>query len=277
MLRFVKFLPIMIVIGFFVLIISCGDDKSTNPKDADKIPTIPPQSSLMINFEEFPDTSTVGGFDDPSLTKVNWSWAAGNVKYWNSVLFVTLAIPTAAFVEAFKHQPVKQSDGSWLWKYSVSVNEDTYTAKLYGKDLGYGIDWRMLLSKSGSYTDFEWFTGFSNSQATEGSWTVNKNPDLASPFLAIEWERNVQEETANIKYTIVAPTIPHVGSYVSYGKTNEVPLNRFYQIFNSDNSNLIDIKWNYESKFGQVKDTVYFGDNNYHCWNEYLDDTDCSE
>jgi len=275
--RFIKFLPIIIVIGFIVLIISCGDDKSTNPKDQDAIPTIPPQSSLIINIEEFPDTSTLEKFNHPNLTKGNWAWAAENVKYWNSILFVTLAIPTAAFVEAFNHQPVKQSDGSWLWKYTVVINSDTYTAKLFGKDLGYGVDWRMLLSKSGSYTDFEWFTGFSNSEATEGSWTVNKNPDLASPFLAIEWERNIQEETANIKYTIVAPTIPHVGSYISYGKTNEVTLNRYYQIFNSDNNNLIDIKWNYESKFGRIKDTVYFGNNNYRCWDENLDDTNCSE
>jgi hypothetical protein len=275
--RFIKFLPIIVVIGFIVLIISCGDDKSTNPKDQDKIPTIPPQSSLIINFDEFPDTSTLEKINHPNLTKGNWAWAAENVKYWNSVLFVTLAIPAAAFVEAFKHQPVQQSDGSWLWKYTVVINADTYTAKLFGKDLGYGIDWRMLLSKSGSYTDFEWFTGFSNFDATEGSWTVNKNPELSSPFLSIEWERNVQEETANIKYTIISPTVQHNGSYVFCGKTNDVSFNRFYQIFNSDNNNLTDIKWNYESKFGRIKDTVYFGDNNYHCWDESLDDTDCSE
>jgi hypothetical protein len=277
MMRLIKFLPIIIVFGFIVLIISCGDDKSTNPKDQDAIPTIPPQSSLIINIEEFPDTSTLEKINHPNLTKGNWACAAENVKYWNSVLFVTLAIPTAAFVEAFNHQPVKQSDGSWLWNYIVVINSDTYTAKLFGKDLGYGVDWRMLLSKSGSYTDFEWFTGFSNSDATDGSWTVNKNPDLTSPFLAIEWERNIQEETANIKYTIVAPTIPRVGSYISYGKTNEVTLNRYYQILNSDNNNLIDINWNYESKFGQVKDAIYFGDNIYHCWDENLDDSICSE
>ena len=276
--RFIKLFPIMIVIGFIVLMVSCGDDKSTNPNDQeDKVPTIPPQSSLMINFEGFPDTSTARGFDNSNLAKTNWAWAAGNVKYWNSVLFVTLAIPTAVFIEAFKYQPVQQSDGSWLWQYSISIDEHTYTAKLYGKDLGYGVDWRMLLSKSGAYTDFEWFTGFSNHEATEGNWTVNKNPELSSPFLSIEWERNIQEETANIKYTLISPTVQHNGSYVFCGKTNEVPLNRIYQIFNSGNNNSIDIKWNFESKFGRVRDAVHFGNNNYHCWNEELDDTECTD
>jgi len=275
MMRFIKSLPIFIVIAAIGLIVSCEDDKTTNPQD--QAPTIPPQSSLLINIQEFPDTSSTGGFNNASLTKRNWAWAVGNIKYWNSVLTVTLTVPAAAFAEAFNHQPVKQSDGSWLWKYSVTVNEETLTAKLFGMDLSYGVDWKMLISKSGSYTDLEWFTGFSNLLATEGTWIVNNNPDLPSPFLSIEWERNVQEETADIKYTIISPTVQHNGSYIFYGKTNEVPLNRFYQIFNSENSKLIDIKWNYESKFGRVKDTVYFGDTNWYCWDERQDDTNCTE
>jgi hypothetical protein len=275
MMPLIKSLPIFLVIAAIGLIVSCEDDKTTNPQD--QAPTIPPQSSLLVNIQEFPDTSKVGGYDNPSLTKGNWAWAAGNIKYWNSVLTVTLTVPAAAFAEAFNHQPVQQSDGSWLWKYSVTVNEETYTAKLFGMNLSYGVDWKMLLSKSGSYTDLEWFTGFSNLSATEGNWIVNNNPDLPSPFLSIEWKRNIQEETADIKYTLVSPTIQHNGSYIFYGKTNEVPLNRFYQIFNSENSNLIDIKWNYESKFGRVKDTVYFEDINWHCWDERLDDTNCTE
>ena len=275
MMQYIKLLPIFFVLVVIGLIVSCEDDKSTNPQQ-NEAPAIPPQSSFMINSNEFPDTSTSGGLDDLSLTKVNWSLAAGNVSYWNSILYVTLSIPAAAFIEAFNHQPVRQDDGSWLWQYSVSYNGETYTAKLYGTSLSYGVNWKMLLSKSGSYTDIEWFTGFSNLQTTEGNWTVNKNPELVSPFLSIEWERNIQEETANIKYTIISPTVQHNGSYVFYGRTNDVSFNRFYQIFNSDNNNLTNIKWNYESKFGRIKDPVYFGDNNFHCWDERLDDTDCS-
>ena len=274
--HYIKLLPIFFVLAVIGLIVSCEGDKSTNPQQ-NEAPAIPPQSSFMISIDDFPDTSTSGGLKDPSLTKGNWAWAAGNVSYWNSVLYVTLAIPAAAFVEAFNHQPVRQEDGSWLWQYTISYNEETYTAKLFGTSLSYGVNWKMLLSKSGSYTDIEWFTGFSNLQTTEGNWTVNKNPELASPFLSIQWERNVQEETANIKYTLISPTVQHNGSYVFYGKTNEVPLNRFYQIFNSDNSNLIDIKWNYEAHFGRVKDSVYYQDTKWHCWDERLEDTNCTE
>jgi len=40
---------------------------------------------------------------------------------------------------------------------------------------------------------------------------------------------------------------------------------------------LIDIKWNYEQRFGRVMDAIYFEDTNWHCWDDKLDDIVCSE
>ena len=275
MMQFIRTLPILFVLGIIVLIVSCEDDKTTNPQD--QAPTIPPQTSMIINFDEFPDTSSIGGMDYQVVAKRNWSWAAGHIAVWNSVLTLTLAIPVAAFVEAFNHQPIKQSDGSWLWQYNITVQEALYTAKLNGKTVAEGVEWKMLLTKEGDYTDFEWFTGFSNLPASEGTWMLNKDPNSPSAFLSIEWKRNTQEETADVKYTLLSPALPQDGSYIFYGKTNEVPLNRFYQIFKAESNNVIDIKWSYESYFGQVKDSIYFEDTNWHCWDDRLDDTDCLE
>ena len=275
MMRFIKLFPIFFVITAIGFIVSCEDDNSTNPEN--QIPTIPPQSTLVMIFSEFPDTNASDSPEIQSATKRNWIWAAGNVHYWNSLLTVTLTIPALAFAEAFNHQPVQQSDGSWLWPYSISVDEGNFTAKLFGKQVPEGVEWKMLLSKEEAYSDFEWFNGFSNSSATEGTWTLNKEPGMPVPFLAIEWKRNVQEETADIKYTLIAPSVLQDGSYIFYGKTNEVPMNRFYKIFRAEQSNLIDIEWSYESSFGRVMDSVYFEDANWHCWDERLDDTDCTE
>ena len=275
MLQFLKSLPILFLIGFIVLLVSCEDDKTTNPQE--ETPTIPPQSSMIIDFSEFPDTSSGDGLQDVVVSRNNWGWAALNVAVWNSVLTLTLAVPVAAFVEAFNHQPVKQSDGSWLWQYTVNVQGGMYTAKLYGKTATEGVNWRMLLSRAGVYTDFEWFTGFSNLPATEGTWTLNKDPNLPSPFLDIEWHRNTVEETTDIKYTKINPTSPGNESYIYYGKTNEIPHNRFYQIFDADENRLIDIKWNYEQLFGRVKDPTHFEDELWHCWDETLNDITCTE
>jgi hypothetical protein len=275
MMRFIKILTIIIVTGLIGLIVSCEDDQTTNPFD--EVPTMPSQSTMLIDFSEFPDTSLVKMIEFPSATKINWSWAAAHVAVWNSVLTLHLVIPVAAFREAFNHQPTLQTDGSWLWQYDISVEEENYTAKLYGKTVTEGVEWKMLLSKSGYYTDFEWFTGLSNLPATEGTWTLNKEPESPSPFLSIEWNRNPQEATADVKYTLISPSLPQDGSFIHYGKTNEVPLNRFYQIFKAEDNNLIEIKWSYESHFGRVKDSVYFKDSSWHCWDEKLDDMNCTE
>ncbi|MBE0570154.1 MAG: hypothetical protein IH618_01300 [Ignavibacteriaceae bacterium] len=275
MMRFIKLFPIFFVIGIIGLIVSCEDDKTTNPQD--QAPAIPPQSSMVINFDEFPDTASGSAPDNPLLLKRNWSWAAGNVAVWNSVLTLTLAVPVAAFVEAFNHQPVKQADGSWLWQFSVSIQEELFTAKLYGKTVTEGVEWKMLLTKQGAYTDFEWFTGFSNLPATEGTWTLNKDPNQVSPFLYIEWKRNTAEGTVDLKYTSIASGSLQNGSYIHYGKTNEIPHNRFYQIYGAEENRLIDIYWNYEQRFGRVKDAIYFEDSNWHCWDERLDDINCPE
>jgi hypothetical protein len=270
-----KFIPILFVIVMIGLIVSCEDDKSTNPQD--QAPALPPQSSMIINFDEFPDTSSLSESDILPATLRNWGWAAGNVAYWNSLLTLTLAVPVNAFKEAFNHQAALQSDGSWLWQYNVQVNNLLFTAKLFGKTVSEGVEWKMLLSKSGEYSDFEWFIGFSNLPVTEGNWTLNKDPNSPSAFLYIEWKRNLEDETADVKYTLLSPSLPQNGSFIFYGKTNEVPLNRFYQIFKAESNNLIEIKWNYESYFGRAKDSVYFEDTNWHCWTEKLEDTNCTE
>ena len=275
MMRFIKILPILFILGVITLIVSCEADKTTDPQD--QLPTIPPQSSMVINFNEFPDTLTSSVPEIPLATKKNWAWAATNVQVWNSVLTLNLVVPVAAFSEAFNHQPVLQNDGSWLWQYELSVQEGSFIAKLYGKMVTEEVEWTMLLSKVGEFTDFVWFTGFSNIPATEGTWTLNKEPNSPSPFLSIEWSRNKQEETANVKYTLISPAIPQDGSYIFYGKTNEVPMNRFYLIYKAENNNLIDIKWSYQSYFGRIKDSLYFEDMHWHCWDEKLDDTNCTE
>ena len=272
MMRYIKSLPIILTLGLIVLIASCENDKTTNPED--QAPAIPPQSTMLIDFSEFPDTTS--GLEDQIVSRNNWGWAYSNVRVWNSVLTLTLATQVAAFLESFNHRPVQQPDGSWLWQYNVTNQEPIYTAKLYAKTTTDGVEWRMLLTKVGEFTDFEWFTGFSNLPATEGTWTLNKDPNTPTEFLDIEWYRDTQEETASVKYTKVAPAI-NGQSYIFYGKTNEIPYNRFYQIFGAEENRLIDIKWNYEMKFGRVKDPIRFGVENWYCWDENLNDTNCPE
>ena len=97
MMRFFKFFPIFFVIIAIGFIVSCEDDNSTNPEN--QAPTIPPQSTLVMNFGDFQDSNSTVSPENQSATKRNWLWAAGNVNYWNSLLTVTLTIPTLAHIK----------------------------------------------------------------------------------------------------------------------------------------------------------------------------------
>jgi hypothetical protein len=275
----IKFSLIIILAAAVFHFSGCSENENAiTPGDS---PTIPPQTSMVIDFTEFPDTNSPGPLYkfEPSDTilRGNWGWAAGHVWVWSTLIKAGLAIPVAAFAESFNHQPVQQPDGSWLWTYTLTISGIDYTAKLYGTSVTGGIDWRMLLTKAGFYTDFEWFTGFSNTPATEGTWTLNKDPNDPVPFLFIQWSRNVEENTAEVKYTNIIPNVPENGSYIHYGKTTDITYNRFFNIFGEAENRLINVEWNYEEHFGRVKDPHHFGNESWYCWDEMLLDTECPE
>ena len=48
-----------------------------------------------------------------------------------------------------------------------------------------------------------------------------------------------------------------------------------YDIYNSEIDNLIEIKWNNPDRDGRVKDAEHYQDNEWHCWDNYLQDIDC--
>ncbi len=274
--NFGKMSFILVLLISFIFF-SCSNEELNTPEE--ESPDIPPQSTFIMDFSEFPDTSSPVLLEKilspDTLQRTNWRWAAFNVGVWNTVLTITLAVPAAAFVEAFNHEPVQQPDGSWLWSYDVTVGSIVHTAKLFGKLVSNGVEWRMLLTKQGFYEDFEWYRGFSNLTLTEGNWTLNKDPNDPVPFLYITWHRNVQQNTADIRYTNIVPQAPANGSYIFYSKTNDFPYNRFYNIFGQEETRNIDMEWNYENLFGRVMDPLYFGDPDWHCWNEQLFNIDC--
>jgi hypothetical protein len=275
----IRILSIVLIIAIVLQFIACSEEENTL-NQGDK-PIVPPQNSMVIDFNEFPDTTAPGPlykveFGDTVL-RGNWGWAAGHVWIWSTLLKVTLAIPVAAFIESFNHQPVQQLDGSWLWTYTVTISGIDHIAKLYGTSVTDGVEWQMLLTKAGFYTDFEWFTGFSNLPATVGTWTLNHNPNDPVPFLFIEWSRNAEDDLADVKYTNIVPNAPANGSYIYYGKTAGETYNRFFDIFGIEENRLINTEWNYEQHFGRVKDPKHFGDNDWHCWDRNLFDTPCPE
>ena len=149
----------------------------------------------------------------------------------------------------------------------------TYTAKLQAKINDGNINWEMYLSKTNDYQDFNWYSGVSKLDGTEGNWTLRKSPDNAVDLLSIQWHRNLTTGTADIKYTNIEAGAAEDGGYITYGKTTDPTYDAYYDIYNKGQDNLVEIEWNIAKKNGRIKNAIAFSDTEWHYWDENLDDT----
>jgi len=266
-------LVILLIIA--IIPTGCNKDEESNVEPA-PAPELPPTSSFVMDFSDFPDDDTTKYKSSYAYTYQNWWWAATNVAVWNAVLTITLVVPVAAFYESFNHQGVWDPGlNAWVWSYNFVAGGAIHLAELRGSLDANGIYWEMYISKTNVYNDFLWFSGSSNSTNTAGEWHLNENPNNPNEFLQIEWNRDVTTGEADIKYTNVKPGAPGNGGYILYGVNNSVPYDTYYTIYNANNNNLTDIEWNRTTKNGRVSDELHFGDPDWRCWDENLQDIIC--
>lgn len=270
-----KFLSVFLatmILTVAVFTTSCKKDKGDPP-------TLPPTSSFVMDFNDFKQNKSLFAVQDSTTDttlKYNFNKAAIQVGVWNFILTTGLAVPVAAFIESFNHQPEINDDNWWVWSYSVTVGVKTYTASLQGKVDGQQVYWEMYLSQAGGFTDFKWFTGTSSVNGTNGQWILYEKPEVPTTLLQIDWNKN-SDGTADIKYMNIAPsTSTHGaenGGYIMYGKVNNSSFNAFYNIYYKSWNNLVEIKWNSTTKEGQIKNSLanthpwFFNDTELHCWN----------
>ncbi len=265
----------MLIVGLLFNGAGCMDQA---PGGGDEeAPKIPPNGSFVIDFSDFeqadegdPVVRTTG-----ILPFENWTYAAGSVLFWNTVITVTLAVPVASFVESFNHEPTLSPQGIWSWEYDFMVNGANYSAELQGQINGGSVSWNMFITKAGDYTDFNWFSGTSNILGTEGTWSLNRTPNDPVPFIDITYNLNEAAGTGDIRYTNATPDSADNGGYIFFAISNDEPYDAMYQIFLAAEDEMTDIEWNRETKAGQVKNEVRFGDTEFHCWDENLADIEC--
>lgn len=264
-----------------LLIVTTACKKSDTTEPEGNPPEVPPLSSFVMDFSDFASSDTTN-LTPPGIPTItgnlsyqNWWWSAVNVGVWNVILSVTLLVPKASFVAAFQHQPVQQPDGSWVWSYDFTAGGITHRAALHGSIDNDGTKWKMFITKQGAYDNFLWYSGEANLLLTEGFWLLNNKPSDQTPFLRIDWHRNLQDSTADIKYTNIVPGGAENGGYIFYGTTTDTTYDAFYDIYNKGKNNHTNIEWNRQSKAGRVKDPLHFGDSNWHCWDNQLQNIQC--
>ncbi len=273
------------LIAVLLLSLACTNSDPTNPVVTADPPSLPPLSSMMIDFSDFtlPGASLEPG--DPGLSTEelqsygNWGWAVLNVAVWNTVIGVTLGVPVASFAEAFNYEPEEQPDGSWVWSYTFDVIQIRYMAELHGRLVREGFEWEMYISRKDGFDHFLWYSGLCDLFSEEGTWTFFKDPEEPVPFVEAEWHWDSNTDTGDLRFTNIEPGSPENGGYIAYEvnapSVVEIPYDAFYNIYNKGNENHTDIEWNQTSLEGHIRDPLHYQDNAWHCWDSNLEDTEC--
>ena len=245
--------------------------------DVSGAPTIPPEETFVIPFEDFDETNGLVSVTESQMqatsllfplsgNQSNWNYAALAVGIWSTIIRVGLAVPVAAFRASFQHTPVQQPDGSWIWSYSVIRGGSVYNAELHGQFITEGVRWEMRISKEGEYEDFLWYYGENNLPATEGFWILKQSPAVPTDLVRIDWSRNISAGTHAVRYTNIVPDVPENGGYIDTRYTKGIPYDHIWDMYKKSQVNHTYIEWSSTTGEGRVKNSIYFSDDDWHCW-----------
>jgi hypothetical protein len=228
-------------------------------------PVLPPMSTLSLNIEAFTTEGSAKSTDSMS----NYHIVVGAITYWNVMLTLSMAIPIAAYAEAFNHEPVRVDNDTWEWSYSL---DNIYSAKLVADVISDSVYFNMYISKASSYEDVLWFSGRCDMLRTGGTWTINNvNVNNDEAWLTIDWNADYEKQTSDIKYTIVIQGGEYENSYIEYGITSNTDYNAFYNLYNSKENKTFEVFYNTETHLGYVTDGI-----NQYCWNEDFVNSNCA-
>lgn len=259
------FLFMFMAAGLMLAVNSC--EKDPEPME------LPPAESMVIDWDMFPTNSTKSA--DEALTVYNWFYSAGTIFVWNTVVAANIAVPTVAYAAAFNNEPVYQGDETWLWSYSVTVNQRTIDAELLGSRIdNETFSMEMTLSEAGGFEAFTWFKGEIRYDHTAANWTLSYSPQNPTPYLDVTYSKDFEDDVASIRYTVIDPQNELYEDYIEFGIDSSLEYDAHYTISRADTTTFIE--WNTQTNAGHVMDQRQFGDEEWHCWDSQLQDVDCS-
>lgn len=251
------------------------NDPVIDPYAGREAPKLPSEESFVMPFTAF---SGYNSTEMDSRSPHNWAYSAANVFVWNTILTFQLAIPVLSFYESFNHEPVYQGSGVWLWAYEITEDGETYRAELYGELLvNDEVKWDMFVSQVGGFSQLHWYTGITAIDESYAHWTLNFDEDNPGPIMSIDYQRDNGNGVEIIRYTNIIPNVPENGGYIEYREGNGAggDFDRAYDIYKAEIDNMTEINWDNVHNNGRVKDADQYQDEEWHCWDTNLQDTDC--
>lgn len=274
-------------IFFFALITSLAFVQSCEkePQEEENLqlvaPELPPADMFTMPVSEVRETDTDttaqtgGGF-----TYWNWAHAAISLVTWNTVVYLNMAVPTAAFASAFNAEPTYIGNLTFQWAYqheaTPALGGQVYDVSLTGQYINdtEEVAWTMTVSQVGGFSDFVWYTGVTSTSNSEGYFILNSNPANPQPYLRMDYSEGLLPEDGTLRFTNVLPAHPDNGHYLEYRTDASAEFNRAFDIQGAP-GNFQEIRWNEPAGNGQVRSPQYFNDNDWHCWDTDQRDIDC--
>lgn len=242
-----------------------------NKNEIPPIPTLPPSSSLSMNFELLNNEKSA------NLIFENWLYSMGNISIFSAISTANVSIPAIAYSFAFTQKPIFIGDMTWQWSYEFqAINTYTATLNATTDKRGKKTTWEMYISNSGinGFEDFLWFEGVST-DSTSANWTIYRNPSSPVKVIMAEWQSNAAGDERELKYTYYNSSDNNNNSTITYMVGNNSEYDKTYKIYLSSIDAKIDIEWNSEFHNGKVMSENHYNDEEWHCWNEILIDTSC--
>ena len=229
---------------------------------------IPSLDLALIDFTHFvlPNQGIEKRFDTKVITNNNWPFVVERVSSWRTLTTVNLSVPIAAYKAVIGKTVSQISSDTWEWSYNPKIAGETYKVRLTGQTTGSKVKWEMYVS--GSFPEFKWLEGTSNTDGKEGDWTFYEN-NASQIILKIEW-RKLGDNIEHIKYS-------YENSYIQYTPTSgNFKHSCTVHYYNESLGRFSDVnfEWN-PSIAGRVKGDDYLN-GNWQCWNAQKNDENCN-
>jgi len=210
-----------LILVVVVLVIGVGrSEESIKPEET--APQFPPTDLLRLDFTLFFTES------ESMLDRcADFDTARTIVFLWKLYIDLVLGLPKLAFALETSKTPTRVGPTTWRWTFgNVEGNNISLTAHLVSSD---SVEWEMR-GKNNTLTNFLWYIGRCNRDATGGWWRNNEftNSKIKIPEYWISWSRNPADTTGSIMLVNIDDSDPDYGDTVSYSVNGTVVSTRFY-------------------------------------------------
>ncbi|AGA77278.1 hypothetical protein [Echinicola vietnamensis] len=265
------------LLGLFLLltitIASCTTGEIPVPTKQMDIPVLPPEASMAPDLNIFETAES-----EMTRTEMgsNWAYAALNIGVYSGVLYQHLIVPISAYKAVLSTEPMIDREAKiWVWKKAFTIaDKGSYEIQLTASIWDESVSWMGYISSEGGDDLFVWFRGVSNFQGEEGYWEVYESPESPAVWLSNTWELDKETGNTTVTYTMQKDG-DYEGSSFIYQENQSSDLNKKVILSNAYSESDVSISWNSTAKYGRVKSESFFGDSQYHCWDQNLANTNC--